>query len=491
VAAAGPAVVPPPPQPAPPAPAPEPLQPAARVEPSQPSVAVPKSTFETFAPATPQFGQRDDQALAPPPPPPLPTPMPVSPVSPAPAPDSIAPQAHVEARTVMPAALPQPLQPPPQPRPSPAVHRRRQVVLIGGGAAVVAVGVAAVALLGGGGSGSSPPATASGTLALDNGDLALTAPTSWSRHAVPTVPGLHRRNAVTGARGSDRFIAAELVHGQADPTLLPAKLLGAQRGRPKPTTITLTGQRAYRYDELRGSGRPLRVYAVLTTEGVATIACGAPASAAAARDCDQIAGTLKLKSAQALPAGPSTSYGATLKKAFAMVAGHITSAKTGLAKAGTVAAQAAELQRLANAYDTAIAPPGPRLNVVDSKLNAKLASLFKDVAATYGRLGSAVQRSDAAAQARTQQALKRLRARMDAAGAALARAGYTDKPPRLLVPALSPPRQRPAATPSPSAQPPVNPPSNGAPAPQAKPPAAPQRKPQRSHPDKSVNGTIG
>jgi hypothetical protein len=490
-ASAAPAVLTPPSQPAPP----QPLRPAARAEPSQPSVAVPKSTFETFAPATPQFGARDDEALAPPAPPPapppLPTPMPAPPVSPAAAPESIAPQVRVEAPTVMPAALPQPLQPTPQPRTSAAVHRRRRAVLIGGGATVLAVAVVAVVVVAGGGSGSSPGAPASGTVALDNSDLALAVPTSWSRRAVPTIPGLRRRAAVTAARGSDRFIAAELVHGQADPTLLPARLLGAQRGRPRPTTITLSGQRAYRYDELRGSGQPLRVYAVLTTEGVATIACGTSAPATAARECDQIAGTLKLKSAEALPAGPSTGYGATLKKAFAMLDGRVTAAKAGLAKAGTAAAQSAALLRLANGYDTAIPPGDPSLNVVDARLNAKLASLFKDVAAAYGRLASAVQRGDAAAQARTQRALKRLRARTDAAGAALARAGYTDKPPRLLVPALSAPRRPAAATPPPSAQPPVNPPSNGAPSP-GKPPAAPKQQPRRQpHPDKSVGGTIG
>jgi serine/threonine protein kinase len=488
LAPAQPAVVTPPPRPAPP----EPVQPAARAEPSQPSVAAPKSTFESFAPAAPQLGQRDDQALAPPAPPPpptpVPTPMPAAPMSPVAPPPGIAPQAHVEAPTVMPDSVPKPLQPPPQPPPSPAVHRRRQAVLIGGGAAVLAVAVVAVVVLGGGGSGSPTGAPASGTVALDNSDLALTVPTAWSRRAVPTIPGLHRRKAVTAARGTDGFIAAELVHGQADPTLLPSKLLGAQRGRPKPETITLNGQRAYRYDGLRGSTQPLRVYAVLTTEGVATIACG---KSALARDCDQIAGTLKLRSAQALPAGPNKSYGATLKKAFAILDGRAKAAKAGLAKAGTVAAQAAELQRLTGAYDTAITPGDPRLNVVDSRLNAKLASLFKDVAAAYDRLGSAVQRSDTAAQARTQRALKRLRAKMDAAGAALARAGYPDKPPRLLVPTISPPRQPAAATPPPPAQPHVTPPPNAAP-PQSKPQPVPRQQPRRRpHPDPSVGGTIG
>jgi serine/threonine protein kinase len=496
VAPAGPAVVTPPPQPAPPAPAPEPLRPAARAEPAEPAA---KSTFKTFAPAKPKFGQRDDQALpaaaAPPPPAPPPTPMPTptpvpaAPVTPQPAPASIAPQPDVEARTVMPDAVPQPLTPPPQPwpspSPSPADHGRRQAVLIGGGAAVLAAAAVGIVHVAGGGSGGSTGKPPPRTIALDNSDLTLAAPTSWSRRAVPAIPGLHRRNGVAAARASDAYLAAELVRGNADPTLLPPKLLAAQTSRPpKPEKITLAGQQAYRYDALRsrGSRGDLRVYAVLTTDGVATIACGT--SAAAMRECDQIAGTLKLTSAKALPIGPSATDTAILKKAFTALGARIAAARAQLGKARTLTAQAAALRQLAGAYTTAAAAlRGDGLNALDAGLNARVASLFGKVAAAYGRLERAVRGNDAAGRARAQQALKRQQANVASAGAALASAGYAERPPRIAVTTVPPPRapaaaKTPAAAPPPVVRPQVPPPpvapsSQGRPKPVAPPPPPP------------------
>jgi hypothetical protein len=267
---------------------------------------------------------------------------------------------------------------------------------------------------------------------------------------------------VTAARAGGAYIAAELVPGNADPTLLPRTLRAAQRGRPTAQTITLAGQPAYRYDGLRGRGSVtnLRVYTVLTSGGVATLACG---PSAPARDCDRIAGTLKLASAQALPAGPSTSYAATLKKTFTALDARGRAAKTSLGKAGTVTAQAAALRQLASAYENAAAPGGA-LNVRDSGLNARLASLFKSVASAYGRLELAVQGNDAAGLARAQHVLKRLQARRARAAAALASVGYPERPPRIPVTTVSPlrgsapPMSGSSVTPPPpGAAPPVTP----------------------------------
>jgi serine/threonine protein kinase len=477
VAHAGPEVVTPPSSPA----TPEPEQPGAPAEPVEPSVAFGRTAFETFAPAKPQIEQRDDPApstnpfaspapstnpfaspapstnpfaspLAPAPPPEAPTnpfaspltpqppppPTPISPVSAYSAPAGITPPADAELRTVMPEAVADRLRPAPQPASPPALHRRRQAALIGGGTAAVALAVGAVVVVGGGGSGGSTDKSSPATRLVDNADLSLRVPTSWSKRAVPTIPGLHRRDAVTAARADGAYVAAELVPGNADPTLLPRTLRAAQKGRPKAQTITLAGQQAYRYDGLRGRGSAtnLRVYTVLTSGGVATIACG---PFPPARDCDQIAGTLKLASAQVLPAGPSKSFAATLKKTFTALDARGRAAKTSLGKAGTVTAQAAALRQLASAYENAGAPGGG-LNVLDSGLNARLASLFTSVASAYGRLGLAVQGNDAAGQARAQQVLKRLQARRARAAAALASVGYAERPPRLPITTVSPPR---------------------------------------------------
>jgi serine/threonine protein kinase len=506
VAHAGPDVVTPPPSPATPEPAREPVQPATPAEPPAPSVAFGRPTFETFAPAQPQIGQRDDPApstnpfaspLAPQTPPPMPqTPSPVSPLSTDWPPAGIASQPDAGLRTVMPEAVADRLQPAPRSSPAPAVHRRRQAVLIGTGTAVVAVAIGAVVVVGGGGSGSSTDKAPPGTRAVKNADLTLRVPTSWSKSAVPTIPGLHRRKAVTAARSGDAYVAAELLPGNADPTLLPQTLLAAQKGRPKPKTITLAGQPAYRYDALRGRGSAsnLRVYTVLTTGGVATIACGTSAATAAARDCDQIAGTLKLASAQAQPAGPSKSYAAILKKTFTTLNASNKAAKTSLGKAGTVTKQAAALRQLASAYDAAATVGGSDLNVVDAGLNARLVSLFKSVASAYGRLERAVQGNDAAALAKAQQSLKRLQAKTKDARKALARARYAEKPPKLPVTTVSPARGSAGGSPPVSGSS-VQPPPAGA-TPQVTPKAtpAPSKKPAPPPPpppSSGGGGTIG
>jgi hypothetical protein len=495
-ASAGPAVVTPPPQPT----SPDPVQPPAPAAPSQPSVAV-GGSFQTFAPAKQRVERADEQAPpagaapAPPAPPtpvraptplPVPTPAPAVPVSPAPSPVSIAPQADIGARTVMPDAVAQPLPPPSQASPAPAVHQRRQAALIGAGAAVLAVAAGAVVLLGASGSGNTANKAPAGSFMLDNGDLALTLPTSWSRRTAPAIPGLHRRNAVGAARAGDAYLAAELVRGEADPSLLPAKLLATQRrGRPKPETITLAGQPAYRYDQLgrRGSRGNLRVYALLTTDGVATVACGTSA-AAATRDCDRIAGTLKLTSADALPVGPSKDYAATLKKTFTALDAHIKTAKATLAKAPTAAAQAAALRQLAAGYTTAVASlRGGRLNAVDAGLNRKLMSLLQTIASAYGRLERAVAGDDAAGRAQSQQGLKRLQVRVAGAGAALTGAGYTDKPPKIAVTAVSPPRGPAAPPPPPNSGSSVPPPAaSRPPAAPPPPPAVPAPRKPTPHP---------
>jgi hypothetical protein len=274
---------------------------------------------------------------------------------------------------------------------------------------------------------------------------------------------------VGAARAGAAYLAAELVGGVADPSLLPPKLLAAQRrGRTKPETITLAGQPAYRYDQLgrQASRGTLRVYTVLTTDGVATIACGASV-AAAVRDCDGIAGTLKLTSAKALPAGPSTEYTATLKTTFTTLDTRMKAAKARLVKATAVTAQANALRQLAAAYTTAVASlRGGRLNAVDAGLNPKLVSLLQSIASAYARLERAVRGNDAAARTHSQQALERLQAKVVAAGAVLARAGYTDKPPKIAVTTVSPPR-------GPAAPPPPVSGSSVAPPPASRPPVTP------------------
>jgi serine/threonine protein kinase len=488
----GPQAVTPQPESEPTQPQPEP-EPGVRPVESEPSFVTfkPSPVHEPVQPIA-RAEPVDRPALAAPPPPP-PTPMPTRPASPGPAPASIGAQPDVEARTVMPYVVPERPQPPSRSTPSPQIRRRRIVALAGAAAAVVTVAVVAVLLAGGSGSSDETPA---GTSVLDNADLALAVPTSWSERPVPKIPGLHRQRAVAAAPASYPYVVAELVRGQADPTLLPPRLLAAlQARRPKPVTITLAEQKAYRYDTLqrRGSNERMRIYALLTTGGVATVACVTPAAATAtaARDCDRIAGTLKLTSAQALPVGPSKDYAATLKKTFTTLDGRLKTVKSRLAKARTVTAQAAALRLSGVAYEGAVASlRADPLNAVDAGLNAELTSLLDSATSVYRRLELAVRRDNAAARARAQLALKRLRAKIDDANATLAKVGYADDVPGLPVTRVMAPR-RPVARPPTRVAPAPNAPAPQAPAPVAPRQAAPPPPPPPPPAPEVGGGDIG
>lgn len=278
------------------------------------------------------------------------------------------------ARTVMPVAVPEPAQPPQRPT-SATIHRRRRGALLGAGAALFAVAGIGVVLAGGDGSGSSSDATRAEpgrTLVLQNDDIALAVPTSWSKRSVSAITGLDPQQAVAaGTKSGGAYVAAELVSGRADPTLLPPKLLAVLKGRrPKAVAMTLTGVRAYRYERLRpgGSARLLRAYGVLTTRGVATVVCAIPADAAAtiARDCDKIAQTLKLRSARGLQVGPSARYREILNKTFASLDAAIEAARLRRANAPrTVTSQAAAQRQFARAFEAAVASlEGANLNAV-------------------------------------------------------------------------------------------------------------------------------
>jgi hypothetical protein len=389
----------------------------------------------------------------------------------------------VDAATVSPDAVPV-RQVPPAPTTSPEVRRRRLVAL-GGGAAVVAAAVGGVVLAAGGGSGDAankPSPTPPGTFTLENADLALTVPTSWPKIAAPKIPGLDKVKAVAGGPRGGLFVAAELVGGRADPSLLPSKLLRALTGgRPKHETTTLGDLQAYRYSSLqpRGVDGPLRVYTVLTSGGVATVMCTPPpAGGARAADCDKIAKTLRLKSADGLPIGPSKDYGALLNKTFDALAAQIKTVNIRAERAPvTVAAQATTLRQYERVFQKAQASLAVgHLNAVDSGLNARLKAVFRELEIAYAQLERAARDHDAKAYARAERALRRGRAKLKAALPTLHGAGYTQLDigtPRVVKPAkkrTSPP----AAAQQPVAPPPVAPPQVAPqPATPPPPPAAP------------------
>jgi serine/threonine protein kinase len=473
----------------PPAPVPAPEPPAP--EPPAPLAPTPKpasAPFKTFAPAQPP---QSPPPPTPPPPPPSPTPpAAIPPAAPAASPPPRAPEpvaalgapAGLDARTVMPDAIPTPARAP-APRPTAEqIRRRRRTALAGGGAAAAAVAVVAVVVAAGGGGKATPAANGAGTYTLKNADVALTVPTSWPRRDPPAVPGLKPASAVAAAPKGAAYVTAALVPGTADPTLLPTALLAALHGKkpPKKQKTSLGDLQAYRYDGLRPRGTkvPLRVYSVLTNAGVATIACATPATAGAGATaaCDRIAQTLKILSADGLAPGPSQNYDALLAGTFKALERRIRAVNITVDTATTVPAKAAALRQVARVYVTAIGRlRSGEFNPVDERLNARLVGVLTSVSGGYRQLARAVRLNDLEAKARAERSLGTGLARLGRTTTALRAVGYTHvtaPSPRTRI--ATPQRNTsPAPPPASVTPPPVAPPAPPAVTPQPPPPPPP------------------
>jgi hypothetical protein len=394
----------------------------------------------------------------------------------------------VHAPTVMPDSVPEPS--PGRSGPSRDVVRRRRAALIGAVAGVLVIAVVGIVVAGGGGSSDDPTGP---TSALRNDDLTLNVPTSWRKRAAPDIPGLHARNAVAAAApGGASVVVAEHLPGRADPTLLPQRLRAAlRRGPGTPETFAAAGTQGYRYDALRARGvqGPLRVYALLTSAGVATVVCGSSATAgsAVAAECDKIARTLSLTSAEARPVGLSEDYSGLLAKTVATLNSGVHTVNTSLADAGTPTARARAMRRASGLYRTAAASlgeAGTGLNPLDLGVNPKLVAAFRQFASAYARVARATRSNTLPALRRARGAVTRTRPKLAPATAALRRLGYT-----AALPATPNTPQAPvvsAAPLGPSSESPkqVRPPAPGAtpPPPQATkppPPPAPPRRPQQ------------
>ena len=363
--------------------------------------------------------------------------------------------ADVEALTISPDAVPSevPLSPGREPErapeetpaparaPTPPSTKRRRVLVAGGGAAAVAAVAVAVALSLGGGNkppAPTPPPTKPATFELTTGDLALTLPASWSgRTEFPAIPGLREDRGAAAADASKAYIVADLVPGDADVTLVPDALRSRVKGKlGDPQPVTLGGRETLVYDgvRIRGAKATLRVYATLTSGGVATIVCASPATAAT---CDAAAGSMRLSSASALSIGPSDTYRDFVTSASKVLDGRIAKWNEALGDAKTPKGRARAVGRLGHAYTSAIALLGGKgakaaerdleaaLNPVDARLNDRLTARFAQMASAYTKLAAAVRTTDRADARRYMKTATRIRGRIVTLRGAFAEAGYT------------------------------------------------------------------
>jgi serine/threonine protein kinase len=375
--------------PAPPPPAPEPVAPEPEyvdVGPAEPVAdadgVVHKAGFETYIAPPPSRPPTSE--------PPAVTPPPVEAVEPE---WTIAPEREEVAATVMPQALVQ--EPPTKAPPKPRVEREGKPrgwifpAAIAGGVVVAGV-IGLVAGGGGGGSDSTtpPPSNPTPRVAASSGGMSLKVPTGWSAPAdIPAVPGLKSPTALAGAGGGTvEFGKAD--DSAANSTLLSTDLLTAAGVKERGTPVELgEGVQAYRYPNLKlGGGRTATVYAVPTSNGVATLAC-VPAKSgedAFAPTCDAIATTFRVQDGKPFAVGPSKDYAGTLSSALGKLDQQRSSAQSAVGKAKTRKQQAAATNRLAAAYSGAAKTLGGLdLSPADVLANTTLVDALRATGAAY------------------------------------------------------------------------------------------------------------
>jgi Protein kinase domain len=301
----------------------------------------------------------------------------------------------------------------------PAQARRAGLGATGVGLlAVLAVAAAAAGFVLGHGGGSS------GATKLPNfataGHLQLRYPAGWQvSTASSPVPGMAFSDPVTitADRGASGVTAGEVPAGGGATLLAPGFRSRVEGALPERQAISLGGLQSYRFDgvTVRGLAGTLTVYAVPTSDGVATIACHQSTAAPAGftDQCARVAATLRLVDTSAYPLGPSSAYAKLLTETFAGLRTAVTTPESDLRAARTQSAQATAAGQLAHAYDHAAAP------LIAATLSPEVGDANAAVVAALHQLGAAYAAAAAAARSGSDAAYVRAGANISRAFSAL------------------------------------------------------------------------
>jgi serine/threonine protein kinase len=357
----------------------------------------------------------EPEAAPPAPPPPAPIPEPVAPPP--------APEPELEP-TVAPSALRE------EPKPAvPAEERAFKpfpIVLVAGAVLAAILGFVIGGSGGGGESGGGPP-----TVQAANAAMKLKVPEGWSRLATaPAVPGLDLEDPIANAPGADgeTVIFGTVAEAANNSTLLPEDLIAAAGEVPRGREAVNLGPadlQAYRYEDVRleGLDRPVTLYTVPTTAGVATVAClpgpeGTP-------NCEAVANTLELSKGEPFPVGPSSKYANAVNAAAGKLTKAVNRDQRTLARARTPSAQAKAARDLRAAYQQASkALSRLELSPADRGANARLVAALGGVAAAYGKAASAADDNDKAAYRKATNTLKQAQQELAGAVEGVRAAGY-------------------------------------------------------------------
>ena len=263
------------------------------------------------------------------------------------------------------------------------------------------------------------------------GIVGLTAPGDWQRQAAPPrIPGFKVRDPVALAPpgGSGAGLVAGRVQATA-PVLLPAAFQRRLADPPQNDDTVALGQvQAYRYAGLapRGFDGRMNVYAVPTSEGVATVACYAPLDAQEfLAQCERVASTLRLTGARPIPLGPDRRYAARLDQAIGRLNAARAAGGRRLQGARTPAGQARTAAGLSAAYRrAALSLAGAPLNTTEDAANLRIVAALRTTQAAYARMASGARANDRGRYNAARAAVTRGEAAVQQAVEALEPLGY-------------------------------------------------------------------
>jgi hypothetical protein len=340
-------------------------------------------------------------------------------------PPPTAPEPTQPREVERPAAAAAPAKAPAKPK-----EKSSKGVLVGFG--VAAVIAAVIGFVIGGSGGDAEESGGTPTAAVSNADVEASFPEGWSKaSSVPRIPGMKLSQPVAqapeGAAG-ESVVLGQVKQGAANSTLLPAgflQALGLDPGEVPPReAVRLSGEelQAYRYENLRPRGldKPVTIFTVPTSQGVATVACVDPGA-----DCEPIANTLKLKAGTAFPVGPSKEYAAGLGKTLGGLDKKVGAGRKALSAAKTPKAQGAAAAKLGSAYaGAAKSIGGLKVSPADQAANRQLAQGLRQTGQAYRRLGKAASSGSKGGYAKGRSAVQRGEQAVAGALRGLEAAGY-------------------------------------------------------------------
>ena len=299
-------------------------------------------------------------------------------------------------------------------------------------AAAVAA-LTAIAVIVGGWLAGGAGGRAAGPVVLEGAGVRIAVPQAWTRlPAAPAIPGVTHAGAVSAGPDASGGTGVEAsVVTYHPPSLLARDTLDAVEGRlPAPTAVRLAnGDQAFRYDGLRLAGRPglVTIYAVPTTDWVATLACFAPSALAPrfATACATVAATRRPTGARAVTVGPSPAFGDRVARVLADLRVDTAAPQRRLVGAATARDQVAAARRLAHAYgDAAGVLDNLPDRVVDGIAIGGLSSGLSEAAGAYEQLAAAAGAGRPADYDRAKDALDAARGAIRDGRLTLTRAGY-------------------------------------------------------------------